>query len=105
MCADGQKKSFGATRILREELAQMLARRKRRQRCEPGQFCFARLRVFPRAKAALERLVVMPAPETRRQLVEEAHVAAAKDDVFGSHRGAQQFGALQHDGTPSFFAE
>ena len=64
-----------------------------------------RLDAIPRAKAALERLVVVPAPETRRQLVEQARVAAAKDHVFRGHRGAQQLGAFEHGGAPAFFAE
>ena len=50
----------------------------------------------PRAEAAFERLVVVAAAKSRRQLVEQPDVAAAEHDVLRGRRRAQQFRGFEH---------
>ena len=92
-----KKRSARAGILVRTDRAGVPAAHRPRALLERRRPRGRRLRPIPRAKAAFERLVVVAAAKPLGQAVEQPHVAAAKDDVFGGAGGAQQLGAFEHD--------
>ena len=96
-----RKKRSARAGILREELAQVLARRERRERLQRRRADVSPVSGRSHArKPPSNALSLWPRRNAVGQLVEQPHVAAAEHDVFRGHRGAQQLGAFEHGRLP-----